>query len=212
MKEVYYILKDITLDAAASNNSEILEEYDDMGANVTMSNLTLKKDGKLHALTLPFSTPIAGSPLEGATVYVITNVETVNKQLQLKFTPVTDQIEAGMPYFVKWTSGSDIVNPTFHKVYLKNQTMGIQDREYEFCGTYDMLVNEDDLKGYTYILDSVETEHAGDDSCLQRRRGRHSARGLQPQRSARRSRRQRYLYHQWKENRSLIINMENVSM
>ena len=150
--EKYFFATEVEFDASASDNSKVLEDNDDRLANVTMTNMTLKKDGKLHALCLPFSARISDTPLNGATIYGITNAEIVGTQLQMKFTPVTDYIEAGMPYFVKLTSGSDVNNPVFKGVCLKNQTIGMQNQFYEFCGTYNQWIVDDDNMGLTYIL------------------------------------------------------------
>lgn len=162
-EELYYSAE-VILDALDVDNEDIIEEYDDCEASVTINNLTLRKDGKLHALCLPFSTMIAGSPLEGATIYAVADERIVGSQLQMNFKPVAeDYIEAGEPYFVKWASGTDVENPEFDSAYLKEGLAPAQSQYYEFSGTYDMLAVDEETKGMVYTLEDGQLEQVKDD-------------------------------------------------
>ena len=50
-----------------------------------------------------------------------------------------DEINAGMPYLVKWTSGSDITDPTFSNVEIDNDLESVEseDGKVQFIGIYD---------------------------------------------------------------------------
>ena len=69
---------------------------------------TLICDGYYNTICLPFDLP--GNMLGGATLKAFTGATLTGEHLQLTFSEVTD-IEAGVPYLIKWDSGSDIVNP-----------------------------------------------------------------------------------------------------
>jgi len=93
--------------------------------NVTLRNRTLQKDGNWNTLCLPFAVTLADSPLAGATLKELTASESSfdsNGKLTLTFVPATN-IEAGKPYIIKWTSGSDnIVSPVFNGVTITSNT------------------------------------------------------------------------------------------
>ena len=143
--QVYDEVTEISLDADKDNSMTLLD-YQDRQANVTMQNLTLRKDGLLHTLYLPFSADIKGTPLEGVTIYEPGSQTVTDGQLLMTFKRVTDgEVEAGMPYFVKWDQGTGIANPVFKGVFLGDGTWDVCDRYYELCGTYDkMNFNDDD--------------------------------------------------------------------
>ena len=146
----YFNIEVLTLDADNYNNEETIENYTDRNANVTIQNLTLQKDGKLHPLCLPFSVKIAGSPLEGATIYSCVDETIAGEQLQLTFKPVTDEwVIAGEPYFVKWAQGTNIGNPTFIDVYVGDSPMSVEGQYYEFGGTFDWEFFDDEEKVFT---------------------------------------------------------------
>ena len=112
----------VELDALAEGNEEAIEEYNDKNAgSVTIQNLTLKKDGKLHPLCLPFSLEkLAGTPLAEAKLYYVDNSEITDGQLKVDFKLQTeDGIMAGEPYFVKWDSGTDLESPTFQNAWMR---------------------------------------------------------------------------------------------
>ena len=147
----------VELDAAADNNGEILEEYIDHISSVSINNMTLKKDGKLHPLCLPFSmtaSEMAGSALAGVTLYRLDSSQTVGSQLQLSFKKVTDGgLAAGEPYYVKWTSGTDIEEPEFNGVIVKESVPWVSAGDYFYlCGNFDTeTIPDEDLVYGTYL-------------------------------------------------------------
>jgi len=119
-------ITDISLVDNASN-AETLNAYNGETVNVTLEDRTLYKEGKWNTLTLPFDVPsLTGTPLEGATIMEMNTAkkngfDAINGTLYLAF-QTTTQIEAGKPYIVKWTSGTDIVEPVFSDVTISSTT------------------------------------------------------------------------------------------
>ena len=69
---------------------------------------TLQKVGTFNTLCLPFDvTNIESSPLAGADVYSFTGATANNGVLQLDISRVSS-ISAGVPYLIKWASGSTL--------------------------------------------------------------------------------------------------------
>ena len=139
--------KDITISLADnSDNAEMLYNYDGKKAtSVTLTDRTLYKDGGWNTLCLPFSLSadqIAASDLVGADIrtLVSSSFDELNGTLTLTFTPAEGEgavtaIEAGKPYIIKWTGGSDIVGPTFSGVTISNATTPIETKYVDFVGT-----------------------------------------------------------------------------
>ena len=148
-KTEYFNIASVELDAAATNNEEILEPYEDHIGSVSIYNMTFKKDGKLHPLCLPVSMTkkeLDASPLAGATFYLPEESKLVGSQLQINFKKVTeDYIVAGEPYYVKWASGTNVVDPVFTYAHIHSATPeSIADFNYCLAGTFDMTIFDDD--------------------------------------------------------------------
>ena len=87
---------------------------------------TLHKDSAWNTLFLPFSLTaeqIAVSPLAGAVIMTLDEsaFNEATRELTINFAPAVS-IEAGKPYIVKWTEGTDIENPVFNNVTINNCT------------------------------------------------------------------------------------------
>ena len=89
---------------------------------------TLYKDGSWNTLCLPFDLTIAGSVLHDADVRTLSSVAMANNTLTLNFTAEGDvtTLEAGVPYIVKWTDGSDLKNPVFLGVVMNPENNPIE--------------------------------------------------------------------------------------
>ena len=133
-------------------------------ANVTLSDRTLWQDGYWNTLCLPFSLDaddIAASPLSGADIRTLDNAKFNDGTLTLNFTPAVSDgtvngvapvtsIEAGKPYIIKWSNGTNITNPVFTGVTIDKTTHNVEcdlgnERSITFLGTYDYMsfANED---------------------------------------------------------------------
>lgn len=130
---------------AISLLNDIHENYGNY--NVSIADRTLYTDNYWNTLCLPFSlSSFTGTHLEGAVVKELdikgdysghkTGVE--GNTLHLYFKEATS-ITAGKPYFVKYTSGSNIVEPVFSGIRVCNTTpTGItsKDTNVTFIGRY----------------------------------------------------------------------------
>ena len=108
-----------------ANNDAVLAGRDGVTADVTLSGRKLYKDGSWNTLCLPFDVTISGSVLDGATVQTLNSATSnLNSEglLTIKFDDVstTAEIPAGTPFIIKWTSGTDITDPVFTNVTMKN--------------------------------------------------------------------------------------------
>ncbi len=108
-----------------ANNEETLYMYAGKKAHsVTLADRTLFKDGKWNTLCLPFSlsaaqiaahADFAGATLKTLDADAKNGFDTTDGTLYLSFKDATE-IEAGVPYLVKWESGEPITDPVFEGV------------------------------------------------------------------------------------------------
>lgn len=122
----------LTLDNNSDNTGNI-NKFNGMTAHVTLADRTIYKDGTWNTVYLPFDlTPdeFDASPLAGADVRTLRNALTVeNESVTMNFTDAGVITQAwgvyygGVPYIMKWDSGSDVVSPEFANVTItKNES------------------------------------------------------------------------------------------
>ena len=136
---------DLILANAADNSDAISMAATNGGEfNVTLAGRTLWKDGDWNTLCLPFDLgdPQAeeghyfdGTLLEGATVKTLKSTDFSDGTLTMNFVDV-QEIAAGTPFLVKWTSGENEVNPVFTGVTITNNANSIGTDYVNFIGTY----------------------------------------------------------------------------
>lgn len=139
---------------------------------VTLDNRTLYKDGNWNTLCLPFSIDdFTGTILEDATVMILGNSPACNTSfdsttgtLNLEFLPA-NEIEAGVPYIVKWDKAADyvgnestydITNPVFSSVTIDNEATAdrstvSQDHYVTFIGSYSPFNIAGENKGILFL-------------------------------------------------------------
>ena len=157
----------ITL-AENDDNSTVISDAKDQVANVTLSGRTLYKDGKWNTLCLPFSLTAeqiaAHAAFAGATLKTLDTTQqngfdTTNGTLYLGFKTATE-IEAGVPYLVKWTSGDNIVSPVFESVTIsdaeaqtvESKTAGLE--KVQMVGTYSPVSVTANDKSILFLSDA----------------------------------------------------------
>ena len=102
------------------DNSATIEEYNNSTVKATLKGHTFIKDGTWYTLCLPFDVSGDLGPLEGATICKLSGSSINDGTLSINFQQV-NQIEAGMPYLVKWHPGESIYNPSFFGVTIKDE-------------------------------------------------------------------------------------------
>ena len=153
----------IILDAFATNgeNSALLEKYEGFQAEVTINNLTLKKDGKLHAICLPFSlTDLNNTPLEGATLYKYFGYSIAEGKMTIEFSR-TMSMEAGKPYFYQFRNvGAEVAHPTFPLVVIGDTDgSGNYEADFDLVGGYEVIGFADELRDKIAVLNANEIVH-----------------------------------------------------
>ena len=162
----------------AGDNAGIIDLMADaMSDNVTLSGRTLYKDGSWNTLTLPFSLSAAqiaaNANFAGATLMTMdvtkkNGFDTTDGTLYLWFKTATE-IEAGVPYLVKWDkatdydnnpSAYDISNPVFEGVTVsrteaqtvESETTGLE--TVQMVGTYSPVSVTADDKSILFLGDA----------------------------------------------------------
>ena len=156
-------LENINLTDNAVNNSTTLESYDGEMVNVTLTDRTLYKDGAWNTICLPFDVTLQGSPLEGAIAKTLTDATMTGTHVSLNFGEAVDELEAGIPYIIKWdnTEGTEenIVNPVFPSVTIastEGQTITMANGDVKFIGYYDAFnINETNTDIYYMTVDNT---------------------------------------------------------
>ena len=142
---------ELALDANA-DNSAALFTYDTRNANITINNLTFRKDGTWQGICLPFDVDLENSILRGADARVMGYDYPKDGATIVDFIETTDELEAGKPYIIRWENGEDIVNPVFLNTTVQNRC-----DEYGlfnfFRGSYDYKPYsiDEDVPGLYYV-------------------------------------------------------------
>ncbi len=143
-KEEFPIIDNLQIADNGDNDDLLQERKGHQAGSVTLKGRTLYKDGAWNTLCLPFDTDIAGTILDGDGVQLktleSTTHDTEQKKLMLNFTEGSlTHIEAGKPYIIKWTSGQDITDPTFHDVTVNPAYADIHAEHVYFLGNYSKV-------------------------------------------------------------------------
>ena len=125
---------DLVLDAN-ENNSALISANNGKTANITINNLTFRKDGTWQGICLPFEVDWENSILKGADARAMMNDFTSGNITLVNFIESSDILEAGTPYIIRWQDGNDIVNPVFMNTRVKNRCYGYG--VLNFFGNYD---------------------------------------------------------------------------
>ena len=120
------------------NNGTTLSEWagDGKKHDIILMERTLYRDGDWNTLCLPFDVTISGSALDlpGVEAHKLTEASISGTKLNLTFGPaITTQLEAGVPYIIKWTAATEnIVEPVFYDVTIPDMGITEADRYGEY--------------------------------------------------------------------------------
>ena len=139
----------------AQDNSTLLSSHNNEFANLNIASRTLHKNGKWNTICVPFDLPIAGSILDGGVARTLANASISENTLTLTFGDAVDTLKAGVPYLIKWTSGDDIVDPTFSCVTIKEDchpvVFGEGENAVKFIGTYSPVALQKNTTKNLYL-------------------------------------------------------------
>ena len=161
------IYRERTLDLAnaATNNSAAVSAQNGKKSNVTLSGRTFYKDGAWNTICLPFNLVLEGSPLQGAVAKTLDDATMTGTDVSLAFGAAVTELEAGKPYIIKWTSGEDIVDPTFNGVTIVGGAPAVISKangDVKFIGYYDAFDINTPANDDIYYMTSDNTlKHTG---------------------------------------------------
>ena len=151
----------------ATNNSTLINTLvnnSDVNKDVMLVGRTLYKDGEWNTLCLPFNVTLADSPLSGATAKTLADATMNNTHVSLTFGEAVTELEAGVPYIIKWEGGDNIVNPEFKNVTISEpvgQTLSFVNGNVKFIGYYNAFdITPDDTDIY-YMTAGSTLKHTG---------------------------------------------------
>ena len=151
----YYAEAPTAIDLSdTEDNSDILEANNGLTVDVTLQGRTLWKDGSWNTICLPFDVDLTDEdcPLygDGVTAKTLAEGSVEGTTLTLTFGNAVTTLSAGVPYIIKWTKpstytaydgsnadqASDIVNPMFPAVVIKNELHPVEQDDIDFVGSY----------------------------------------------------------------------------
>ena len=115
---------------------------------------TLRKAGCFNTLTLPFSVPLSGSPLDedNVEVYEFAGAAVLDGALQLDITPLAGStLVAGTPYLIQWDNTGEVLN----RMHFSGITWDA-DQTADNAGTGEVTYHG--FYGKTHINDETEAE------------------------------------------------------
>jgi hypothetical protein len=151
------ITNEAAIDAAAASGNTF---------NVKLAGRTLYKDGEWNTICLPFDVTLEGSPLADATAKTLTDASMDGNTVSLTFGRSVNNLQAGVPYLIRWESGDDIVDPVFPGVTVvstteADRTIEKADGQVNFIGYYDAFpITADDTEIY-YMTTGNKLKHTG---------------------------------------------------
>ena len=157
----------ITLDVQSkdSANTKTLTEYFEMKADVTINNLTLKKDKKIHPICLPFYASKNDTPLKGAIIYELSGTQLRNHEFAMTFKKV-EGVKPGVPCFYRFIDlSADVQNPVFENVIIEEFSGSVAEKQYtstmwsaddetvELWGTFEPETIEEENRELYFLMD-----------------------------------------------------------
>ena len=139
LPQIYRKIPSVTLNHTNMNNGILIASNAGKLVDATLYGCTLRKNDTWNTLCLPFAVnDFTGTPLEGAIVKTLSGSVYNNSTgtLTLIFSDTLSAIEAGKPYFVKWSEGEDIQHPVFPGVVMSAETNNIETPYVDFIGCF----------------------------------------------------------------------------
>ena len=135
-----------------SGNGTTISANIGSGKNIALYGRMLWKDGSWNTLCLPFSMTAAQVTAQLAPDALMTlgSSSFSGGTLTMTFTDATE-ITAGVPYIIKWASGTNIVNPVFTGVTISNTTANVSTDYVDFVGTYSPVTYSSENRSVLFL-------------------------------------------------------------
>lgn len=168
-ENVLTLLNDDNSQDADHKNSKLISDAASASGktfNVTLQDRTLYKDGEWNTICLPFNVVLEDSPLSGAIAKTLADATMTGTHVTLTFGNAVDELEAGVPYIIKWANNgdNDIVDPVFSGVTIVKSEAGTiekADGNVKFIGYYDAFgITADDTDIY-YMTAGSKLKYTG---------------------------------------------------
>ena len=158
----------VTLDVQSkdSANTKTLTEYFGMKADVTINNLTIVKDKKIHPICLPFYvSKNDNTPLKGAIIYELAGTQLRNHEFAMTFKKV-EGVKPGVPSFYRFDMlSANVQNPVFENVIIEELSGSVAEKQYtstmwsaddetvELWGTFEPEAIEEEIRELYFVMD-----------------------------------------------------------
>ena len=122
------------------SNETYIESRNNQWVSVFLNGRTLYKDGDWNTICLPFDWKLgarADDPLAGATARTLKEASLADGILTLTFDEPVAELQHGVPYIIKWPKGENIIEPTFHEVFIKSDMHPVVTDVVTFQGSYN---------------------------------------------------------------------------
>ena len=140
----------ITVYAESDSQEDWMKYNGQEVGKFTINNRTLYKDGSWNTLCLPFDLTIWGSMLNDGEARTLESSSFANGTLTLNFSEPVDELKAGVPYIIKWSSDADLTYLDFGTVTLNTSLNPVHTDCVDFVGNYSPvnLAANDNTKLY----------------------------------------------------------------
>jgi uncharacterized repeat protein (TIGR02543 family) len=154
--------------ANQSDNECAIIAWDRQVADVTLQGRTFRNDGSWTTLCLPFEVDLTDTdcPLYGAVAKTLADVTVTDTDITLSFGDAVTTLQPGVPYIIRWTGSSDLVDPVFPGVTMvsstpDDRTIQRADGHVRFIGYYDAFDIDTPVNDDLYFLAAGNTlKHA----------------------------------------------------
>lgn len=143
--------KELVILANKADNTSVIDNYALKNVSVKLADRTLTGNGIWNTFCVPFNLDITGSILDGADVRKLTSSNYSKGVLEITFETV-DEIEAGVPYIVRWTEGDGLTEPVFEDVEIVGNATTPTATDYiTFNGTYAPVTFENEDRTVLFL-------------------------------------------------------------
>ncbi len=143
-----------------NDNADAINEFLEANDGKDVEGLTIERpiyrNNYYNTLCLPFAmtaAQIAASSLAGAEIKAFTSAQVVDNTLKLQLTQVTE-MEAGVPYFVKYSEADALTKRDFPTVNFDNEPKGVTFNGVTLQGTFagfNMPAQTADSHSYLFL-------------------------------------------------------------